>query len=83
MSKQGVHLRVLTVEVEEAVDEGEDLDGEGGADHVEGDGGQAVLLQEGHQETKTNEDHHVDVLEHWGRDFIIKYLWFINDLLLG
>ena len=64
MSKQGVHLRVLTVKVEEAVDEGEDLDGEGGADHVEGDGGQTVLLQESHQETKTNEDHHMDVLKH-------------------
>ena len=52
------------MEVEEAVDEGEDLDGEGGADHVEGDGGQAVLLQEGHQETNTSKYHHVNVLEH-------------------
>ena len=51
--------------MEEAVDEGEDLDGEGRADQVEGDGRQTVLLQEGHQETKTDEDHHMDVLEHW------------------
>ena len=52
------------MEVEEAVDEGEDLDGEGRADQVEGDGGEAVLLQESHQEAKTNEYHDVDVLEH-------------------
>ena len=60
------------MEVEEAVDEGEDLDGEGRADQVEGDGGEAVLLQEGHQETKTDEDHHMDVLEHWGRVLVVK-----------
>ena len=53
------------MEVEEAVDEGEDLDGEGRADQVEGDGGEAVLLQEGHQESKTDKDHDVDILEHW------------------
>ena len=51
--------------MEEAVDEGEDLDGQGGADHVEGDGGESVLLQERHQKTEANKDHHVDVLENW------------------
>ena len=73
------------MEVEEAVDEGEDLDGEGGADHVEGDRGESVLLEESHQETKTNEDHHVDVLEHWGRGgLVIKTLEFFScNLLLG
>ena len=73
------------MEVEEAVDEGEDLDGEGGADHVEGDRGQSVLLEESHQETKTNEDHHVDVLEHWGRrELVIETLEFFScNLLLG
>ena len=33
--------------------------------HVEGDGGRTVLLQEGHQEAKAEEDHHMHVLEHW------------------
>ena len=52
------------MKVEEAIYDGEDLDGQGGEKHVEGDGGQTVLLQEGHQEAKAEEDHHVDVLEH-------------------
>ena len=58
------HLRILAVEMKEAVDEREDLDGEGRADHVEGDSGQSVLLEERHQEAEANEDHHVDVLKH-------------------
>ena len=57
-------MRVSTLRVEEAIDESVDLDGEGGTDHVEGHGGEAVLLQESHQEAKTNEYHDVDVLEH-------------------
>ena len=52
------------MQVEEAVDEGENLDGESGADHVDRDGGEAVLLEEGHEEAEANEDHDVDVLEH-------------------
>ena len=58
------HLGVVAPRVEEAVDESEDLDGEGGAYHVEGDRGEAVLLEEGHEEADTSEDHDVDVLEH-------------------
>ena len=58
------HLRVLAVKVEEAVHQSEHLDGESSADHVKGHGGEAVLLQESHQEAKTNEYHDVDVLEH-------------------
>ena len=45
------------------LDEDVPLDAEGGNEHVEGEGGEAVLLQEGHQEAETNEDHHVHVLE--------------------
>ena len=59
--------------VEEPVDQHGPLDGGGGAHHVEGHGGEAVLLQEGHQEPDADEDHRVDVLEHWnkGRDIEI------------
>ena len=39
------------------------LDAECGNEHVEGQGGEAVLLQECHQEAETNEDHDVHVLE--------------------
>ena len=42
----------------------ESLDGDDGDEHVEGDGGEAVLLEEGHEEADTSEDHDVDVLEH-------------------
>ena len=52
------------MKVEEAVHQSEHLDGESRADHVEGHGGEAVILQESHQEAKTNEYHDVDVLEH-------------------
>ena len=52
------------MQMEEAVDESEDLDGERRADHVEGHGGEAVLLEEGHEEADASEDHDVDILEH-------------------
>ena len=57
-------MRVSTLRVEEAIDESVDLDGEGGTDHVEGHGGEAVLLEEGHEEAEPDEDHHVHVLKH-------------------
>ena len=40
------------------------LDGDDGDEHVERDGGEAVLLEEGHEEAEPDEDHHVHVLEH-------------------
>ena len=48
------------------------LDGYDCDEHVEGDGGEAVLLEEGHEEAEADEDHHVHVLEHWGRKRLIK-----------
>ena len=42
----------------------ESLDGDDGDEHVERDGGEAVLLEEGHEEAEPDEDHHVHVLEH-------------------
>ena len=41
------------------------LDGEGGDQEVVSHSTESVLLQEGHQETKTDEDHDVHILEHW------------------
>ena len=55
---------IIIVQVKEAIHNSEDLNGQGGEEHVEGDGGQTVLLQEGHQEAKAKKDHHVHVLEH-------------------
>ena len=56
---------MLVVHVEEPYDERGPLQRDDRAHHVERDRGEAVLLQEGHQETEADEDHHVDVLEHW------------------
>jgi hypothetical protein len=41
------------------------LKANGRAHHVEGDGAEAVLLQEGHEEAEADEDHDVHILEHW------------------
>jgi len=47
------------------VDQERPLDGEHSQQHVQGDRRQAVPLQEGHQESEANEDHDMDILEHW------------------
>ena len=55
------------VQVEEPVDEDGPLKAGGGHHEVQPHGGEAVALQEGHQEPEPDEDHHVHVLEHWGK----------------
>ena len=52
------------------VDEREDPRGDGGPldgkrrhQHVEGDAAETIATQKRHQETKTNEYHHMDILE--------------------
>ena len=54
------------------VDEREDPRGDGGPldgkrrhQHVESDAAETIATQERHQETKTNEYHHMDILEDW------------------
>ena len=59
-----IFLTNIIVRVEEPTDQDGPLDAEGGDHHVQGDSGQPVLLQEGHQESKPNENHHMDILEH-------------------
>ena len=54
----------LVVDVEEAGEEDDPLRDEGRDHHGEGDGGEAVALQEGHQEAEAGEQHHVDVHDH-------------------
>lgn len=49
--------------VEEALHECGPLQCEGGDQEVEAHTAEAVALQEGHEEAKANEDHHVHVLE--------------------
>ncbi len=41
------------------------LNTDGRTHHVERDGAQPVLLEEGHEEAEADEDHDVDILEHW------------------
>lgn len=53
------------MQMEKSIDERGPLDRQTGHKHVEADATKAISLQEGHQETETNEHHHVDILEHW------------------
>ena len=54
----------LLVEMKESVDKSEHFNSQGRADEVERDCWETILLEEGHQESKTNEDHDMDILEH-------------------
>lgn len=49
--------------MEEALHECCPLQGKGSNQKVEPDATEAVALQKGHEKTKTDEDHHVHVLE--------------------
>jgi len=49
--------------VEESLHQDGPLDHQGGHEQGESSGTVAVFAQEGHQEAKANEDHHLDVLE--------------------
>ena len=42
-----------------------DLHGVAGDEEIVAHGSPAVFLQENHKESKTYENHHVDVLKHW------------------
>ena len=59
-----VDLYLAVVHVQEAAHQERPLEDEGGNQHVQAHGAIAVTLQERHQETEANEDHHVDILEH-------------------
>lgn len=54
------------VQVPEALHEETPLQSEGSQEQVEAHAAEAISLQKGHQEAKANEDHNVDILEHWG-----------------
>lgn len=49
--------------MEPALHEQRPLDTESSDQEVESDTAEAVTLQEGHEETESNEDHHMHVLE--------------------
>lgn len=51
--------------MEETVDEDGPLEAEGGYHKVETHRTEAITLQEHHQEAEADEDHNVDILEHW------------------
>lgn len=50
--------------LEEAAHEKCPFQHKGSHEHVKTDAAIAITLKERHQETKTNEDHHMDILEH-------------------
>lgn len=49
--------------MEPALHQQRPLEAEGCNEEVETHGTEAMSLQEGHQETKANKDHHMDILE--------------------
>ena len=56
---------VVIVMPDPSTDQGGPLEYESGDEEVEPHATEAVLLEEGHEESEPNEHHHVDVLEHW------------------
>ena len=50
--------------VEEATKENVPLQDEASNNHVQTNSRESIALEKGHQETKTNEDHNVHILEH-------------------
>ena len=55
----------MLIHMEKSRHECSPLDDEGGYQHVEPHTAQTIALHVRHQETKPNEYHHVDILEHW------------------
>lgn len=55
----------VVVQMEEAIDEERPLQARRGHQEVDPDGGKSILLQESHQESETDENHDVYILEHW------------------
>lgn len=54
----------LVNESEETCCDGVPLDDKGSDEEIEAYAAKPVALQKRHQKTKTNKDHHVDILEH-------------------
>ena len=69
-SRDCVLLAFVVVEMQEAGDQDMPLDAECRHQEVEGHSREAILFQEGHQETEANKDHHVDILETYEATFI-------------
>lgn len=68
--------------VEPALHEKSPLQTKGGNQEVEAHSTEAVAFQEGHEETKSNKDHDMDVLEAWREGNKHIFVMACNDLLL-
>jgi hypothetical protein len=59
-------VNLLTIKrVIEALAKSGPLEDDSGDQEIDGDGAVTVLLQERHQETETDEHHHVHILKHY------------------
>ena len=60
---------------EKSLDQDGPLHGEGGKEKVETEWGPGVAFQECHEETETDNDHHVDILEPLEKKFIFRQFY--------
>ena len=58
------YIGCLTLEMEESKYQGEKFNCKGRTEKIKGDGWEPIFLQESHQESKTNENHHMHVLKY-------------------
>ena len=63
-SRGDVNVYFSVVHVEETAKQHVPLKHESSDDHVEADSGESVAPEERHEESETDEDHHVHVLKH-------------------
>ena len=63
--------------MEEALHESGPLQGEGRNEEVEAHTAEAITLQEGHEKTEANEDHHMHILETWAQTETMKSFLFL------
>lgn len=51
--------------VPKSLHQGSPLEAEGSNEHVDTNTAESIFLQKGHQETKSNKYHHMDILKDW------------------
>ena len=65
---EDVDFDLAVLQVPEALHEEAPLQAEGGQEQVDAHAAEPVSLQESHQEPEADEDHDVDILEHWRKE---------------
>lgn len=56
---------LAVLQVPQALHEEAPLQSEGGQEQVDAHAAEAISLEEGHEEPEANEDHDMNILEHW------------------